>query len=81
MTKNISYIFVLVAALLWGSMAAVGKLLLINLDNLQVLLFTNSFAFLGLFAIVLFQKGGTIIRTYAKQDYFTFAWGYWVRYP
>lgn len=74
MTKNISYFFVLLAAFLWGSMAAVGKLLLTDLDNLQVLLFTNLFAFLGLFVIVLFQRKKTIILTYTKQDYFTFAW-------
>jgi len=55
-------------------MSAVGKLLLTNLDSLQVLLFTNLFAFLGLFMIVLFQKKKMVIRTYKKQDYFTFAW-------
>lgn len=74
MKKNTSYIFVLFAAILWGSMAAVGKLLLANLDNLQVLLFTNLFAFLGLFVIVLLQRKKIIIQTYTKQDYFTFAW-------
>lgn len=74
MIKNISYLFVLLATFLWGSMAAVGKLLLTDLDSLQVLLFTNLFAFLGLLVIVLFQRKKTIILTYTKQDYFTFAW-------
>ena len=74
MTKNTAYIFVLLASLLWGSTAAVGKLLLTNLDNLQVLFFTNLFAFLGLFVIVLFQKKKAIIQAYTKKDYLTFAW-------
>lgn len=74
MAKNISYIFVLLASLLWGSTAAVAKLLLTNLNNLQVLFFTNLFAFIGLFFIVLFQKKKAIIKTYTRHDYFTFAW-------
>ncbi len=74
MTKKISYIFVLFASFLWGSVAAVGKLLLADLNNLQVLFFANLFAFLGLFFIVLFQGKKTIIQTYTKRDYFTFAW-------
>ncbi len=74
MTKKIGYIYVLLSALLWGSTAAVVKLLLTNLNYLQVVFFVNLFAFLGLFFIVLFQKKKAIIRTYTKQDYFTFAW-------
>jgi drug/metabolite transporter (DMT)-like permease len=72
--RNIAYIFVLLASLLWGSIAAVGKLLLADLSNLQVLLFNNLFAFFGLLAIVLFQRKIVIIRIYTKQDYLTFAW-------
>ncbi len=74
MTKKISYIFVLLASLLWGSTAAVGKLLLVNLNNLQVLFFTTLFAFFSLFAIVLLQRKKAIIKTYTKKDYFTFAY-------
>lgn len=74
MTKNISYLYVFLAALLWGSVFAVGKLLLVELDNLQVLFFDTLFALLGLFFIVLLQRKKTIIRTYSKQDYVTFAW-------
>lgn len=54
-------------------MAAVGKLLLTNLNSLQVLFFVNLFAFLGLFFIVLLQGKKTIIQNYTKRDYFTFA--------
>jgi drug/metabolite transporter (DMT)-like permease len=74
MVKNISYLYVSLAALLWGSAFAVGKLLLAGLDNLQVLFFDNLFAFVGLFFIVLLQKKKRIIKAYTKQDYFTFAW-------
>ena len=72
--KNFGYIFALLASFLWGSVSAIGKLLLTNLDSLQVLLFINLFAFLGLFMIVWFQNKKMVIRTYKKQDYFTFAW-------
>ena len=72
--KNFGYIFALLASFLWGSVSAIGKLLLTNLDSLQVLLFINLFAFIGLFAIVWFQNKKMVILTYKKQDYFTFAW-------
>lgn len=72
--KNSSYLFVLLASILWGSTAAVGKLLLADLNNIQVLFFANLFAFLSLSIIVIFQKKITIIKTYTKKDYFTFAW-------
>jgi len=49
-------------------------LLLTDLNNLQVLFFTNLFAFLSLFVIVLFQKKKAIIQAYTKKDYLTFAW-------
>jgi len=74
MSKNISYLFVLLAALLWGSIAAIGKLLLADLDNFQILFFTIFFAFISLFFIVFFQKKISIIKSYTKRDYLTFAW-------
>ena len=69
-----AYVFVLSASVLWGSTAAVAKLLLANLTGLQVLFFNILFAFLGLLAVVLFQKKTAIIRSYTKSDYLTFAW-------
>ncbi|MBI2063976.1 MAG: DMT family transporter, partial [Candidatus Yanofskybacteria bacterium] len=68
-----AYIFVLLASLLWGSTAAVAKLLLADLTSLQVLFFNILFAFLGLLAVVLFQKKTVVIRDYTKKDYLTFA--------
>jgi drug/metabolite transporter (DMT)-like permease len=72
--KSFAYIFALLAALLWGSTAAVGKLLLADISNIQLLFFTNLFAFIGLFLIVLFQKKLHIIKTYKFKDYLTFSW-------
>lgn len=74
MKRNRSYFFVLLASILWGSVAAVAKLLLVDLNNLQVLFFANLFAFVGLFLIVIFRKERSLIRTYTKNDYFNFAW-------
>src|SRR3990167_4975370 len=69
-----SYVFVSLAALLWGSVAAVAKLLLADLNNVQVLFLSNVFAFLGLLCIVVFKKKMELICSYTKQDYSTFAW-------
>lgn len=74
MAKNISYLYALFAAFLWGSTAGVVKLLLLGLGNLQVLFFTNLFAFFGLASVVFFQKKKAIIQTYTKRDYITFIW-------
>ena len=73
MTKKISYIFVIAAALLWGSTAAIAKLLLTDLNSLQVLFFNNFFAFLGLFVAVLIRRRLAVIRSYEKKDYVVFA--------
>lgn len=73
MTKKISYIFVVFAALLWGSTPAVAKLLLAELNNLQVLFFNNFFACLGLLAAVLIRRQSDIIKNYTRKDYVIFA--------
>ena len=74
MAKYGSYIFVGLAVLLWGSTAAVAKLLLADLSGLQILFFNILFAFLGLLAVVLFQRKIVVIRGYTKKDYLTLAW-------
>jgi len=73
MTKKISYVFVIAAALLWGSTAAVAKLLLADLNSLQVLFFNNFFACLGLFVIVLIRGQSAVIWSYGRRDYAVFA--------
>lgn len=69
-----AYIYVLLAALFWGSTAAVGKLLLTGLSNFQLLFLANFFAFIGLFIIVTIQGKLKVIKSYQKKDYLSFAW-------
>lgn len=72
--EEISYIYVALAVLLWGTSAAVGKLLLNTLDNLQVLLFVSLISSLTLFMIVVFQKKFHYIKKYQLRDYWRFAY-------
>lgn len=72
--KNKAYLFALTATLLWGSSAAVIKILLQNLNSLQILLYSSLFASISLFLIALFQKKLSIIKTYTHKDYFRFAY-------
>jgi drug/metabolite transporter (DMT)-like permease len=68
-----SYLYISLTVLLWGSTVAVAKLLLKELNNLQLLLFISLIAALCLFIIVIFQKKLEIIKTYNFKDYFHFA--------
>jgi len=72
--ERISYFYVLIAALLWGSVPAVAKLLLKNLNNLQVLLYSSLIASMSLFVIVMIQGKLPEIKNYKIKDYFTFAY-------
>ncbi|MBU4266079.1 MAG: DMT family transporter [Candidatus Altiarchaeota archaeon] len=74
MAKRISYLYVAMAVLLWSPTAAVGKLLLRNLNNLQFLFFASLIATASLFVIVLFQKKLPVIREYGPGDYWRFAY-------
>ena len=69
-----SYFFVLLASVLWGSVPATAKLLLSDLNGLQILFFSNLFAFLGLLVFVLSQKKTGIIKNYKARDYLNFGW-------
>lgn len=74
MTEDkISYFYVFLAALLWGSTPAVGKLMLKNLNNLQVLFFMSFFAVATLMCISIFQKKIDVIKKYRLIDYKNFA--------
>lgn len=70
--KNKAYLYALSATLLWGSTAAVVKLLLKNLNSLHILLFASFFASLSLFIIILIQKKLPIIKSYKLKDYWHF---------
>jgi len=72
--KNKAYLYALSATLLWGSTAAVVKLLLKNLNSLQILLFASFFASISLFIIVLIQEKLPIIKSYQIKDYLKFAY-------
>ena len=71
--KKIKYLYISLTVVLWGSTAAVAKLLLDNLDALQLLFYFSLFAFISLFLIVLFQKKIDIVKRYSLKDYFYFA--------
>jgi len=72
--KNIAYLYVALAILLFGTTPAVGKLMLTNLNNLQVLFFLSFIATLTLFIIILFQRKISIIKKYNLNDFKTFAY-------
>jgi len=71
--STLGYILVLLSALLWGSTAAVVKILLVNLDTFQLLLMVSLFCSTSLFIVVLLQKKLPIIKAYKAKDYHTFA--------
>jgi drug/metabolite transporter (DMT)-like permease len=66
------YKYAMACILLWGSTASISKLVLKDLDNLQVMFFTSLFATIALFFISLSQGKINIIKQYKIKDYFTF---------
>jgi drug/metabolite transporter (DMT)-like permease len=71
--QTLAYVYVLLAAVFWGSTAAVGKLVLRDLNNFQVLLFISFIAMMTLFFISLSQGKLGIIKKYKISDYKKFA--------
>ncbi len=63
--------FVLATAFLWGSVPAISKLLLKNIDEWQILFLGSLFGFLGLLIALLFQK--------KLGDLFLFLKTFWLR--
>jgi drug/metabolite transporter (DMT)-like permease len=72
--KKKPYLYISLTVLLWGSTAAVAKLLLGNLNPLQLLFYFSLIATISLFVIVLFQNKIDIIKGYTLKDYFYFAY-------
>ncbi len=72
--KKISYLYISLTVILWGSTAAIAKLLLRNLDNFQLLLYLSLIATVCLFIIAVFQKKLDIIKKYNIRDYWHFAY-------
>jgi len=71
--KKEAYFYVLLAVLLWGSTASVGKLLLKDLNSIQIPFFTSIIAFITLLIITFFQKKFDLVKKYKIKDYFYFA--------
>src|SRR3989344_3349922 len=74
MKNSRPYLYVLLASLLWASTPAVVKLLLADLNVLQILFFNNLFALIGLAVVTFIQGKLTLIRGYSRNDYVVFAW-------
>lgn len=75
MNKSVnSYLYVSLAVLLWASTPAVGKLLLEDITNIQLMFFSFIFSIIGLFLIVLFQGKLKLFKKYTKNDYIRMAW-------
>jgi drug/metabolite transporter (DMT)-like permease len=72
MKINQGYIYVSLASIFWASTAAVSKLLLAHLDNLQVLFFSTLFASLSLLIISMVQGKFEVFKTYSFKDYAIF---------
>jgi len=73
MKINQGYLYVSFASILWASTAAVSKLLLVHLDNLQVLFFSTLFASISLSVISFAQGKFVVVKTYTLKDYAVFA--------
>jgi drug/metabolite transporter (DMT)-like permease len=71
---KIAYLYVGLTVVLWGSAAAVAKLMLQSLNSFQVLFFTSLIATLSLFIVASFQKKLSIIKKYRANDYLHFAY-------
>jgi drug/metabolite transporter (DMT)-like permease len=67
------YLYAFGAIFLWGSTAAVIKLLLDGLNSLQILFFASLFAFCFLFVSSYFRSTLGQIRTFKIRDYIWFA--------
>ena len=73
--KNIKkeYIYAIISILLWSTTATVTKLLLNNLNRLQVLFVTSTFASLFLLIINIFKKNLKQLKSLRIRDYIQLA--------
>lgn len=68
-----AYLFAAGSILLWGSTASVIKLLLIDLNSIQILFFASLFASIFLFTVSFLQGKFSLIRSFRIKDYTWFA--------
>ena len=64
------YIYAIISVLLWSTTATVTKLLLGNLDSMQILLLGSLFAFVFLFIVNYIKGNLKEIKNYKLKDYF-----------
>lgn len=70
MNKNkVSHIYVSLAVLLWASTAAVAKLLLQDINNLQLMFYSFMFSILVLLIIVIVQGKLRLLKEYKAKDF------------
>ncbi len=69
-----AYVYALSAAVLWGSTAAVVKLLGSHLNNFQLLFYTSMIAAIGLLVVSLVQHKLYLLKKYRARDYFRFSY-------
>ncbi len=70
---RIEYIYAMISILLWSTTATVTKLLLSNLNSMQILLFSSFFAFIFLFIINIIKGNLKEIKKYKMKDFFKIA--------
>ena len=63
------YLYAIISVLLWSTTATVTKLLLGNLDSMQILLLGSLFAFVFLFIINCIKGNLKEIKSYKSKDY------------
>lgn len=66
---KISYAYVSLSVLLWASTAAVAKLLLQDISNIQLTFYSFIFSILGLLTIVVAQGKLKLLKEYKAKDY------------
>ncbi len=64
-----SYIYAFLTVILWGSVPAITKLTLKNLDFFQVTTYALFFSALAILIIVYFQKKIHLLKKYTQKDY------------
>lgn len=74
MKKSLSsYVYVALAILLWGSTAAVSKLILRDISSIQLIFYSFPFSIIGLFSILLFQGKVKELCKYRAHDFLKLA--------
>ena len=71
--SKLAYSIAFFVAMLWGTSAAVSKLVLTNLSFWNVQLYTLAFTSVFLFVVILFQKKTSLLKSISIQDLFWMA--------